>query len=154
MSARERFDAKWRVNPVNGCWEWSAFIGRDGYGRIGRGPRGAGMERAHRFAWRLYRGDIPADMCVMHVCDNRRCVNPDHLILGTRLDNERDKVAKGRHHNQRKTACRNGHEYALHGATNGRGRFCRTCVRRQGLESYYRHTGRYREVCVVMGGTR
>jgi hypothetical protein len=54
------------------------------------------MYGAHRVAWVIYKGSIPEDLWVLHTCDNRRCVNPEHLYLGTRADNELDMVSRGR----------------------------------------------------------
>jgi len=65
-----------------------------GYGQI-RDEQGS-YATAHRISWRLHNGDIPAGMCVLHKCDNPRCVRPEHLFLGTQADNIADKVRKGR----------------------------------------------------------
>lgn len=85
-----RFWRKVRVTP--GCWEWLATPG-ERHGRIWfRGsPRGA-----HRVSYELHNGPIPAGLVVRHRCDNGRCVNPDHLELGTKADNSRDMVERGR----------------------------------------------------------
>ena len=95
MSVSERFWAK--VDKSGECWLWKASKNLHGYGQlmIARKPLGA-----HRVAWELANGPIPAGMCVCHRCDTPACVRPDHLFLGTHTDNMRDMFSKKR----RKTA--------------------------------------------------
>jgi hypothetical protein len=86
-----RFWAK--VDVTGECWCWSAGTDPDGYGRF----RVDGENhKAHRVSWAMHRGPIPAGKCALHRCDNRKCVRPSHLFLGTRRDNNADRVAKGR----------------------------------------------------------
>ncbi len=80
----------------DGCWEWTGGLADFEGLRYGRFCRDGGVFLAHREAWAQERGPIPAGMCVLHRCDNPKCVRPSHLFLGTRTDNSRDKVAKGR----------------------------------------------------------
>lgn len=95
------------VTAENGCREWTGLRDAHGYGRVyvGNGK----VELAHRVSWRLNRGEIPPGLCVLHQCDNPPCWWPEHLFLGTRGDNCRDMVSKGRQwlqkHPERRPIC-------------------------------------------------
>lgn len=81
------------VDPVRKCWLWTGASNRHRYGLTWADGR---VERVHRLAYLHWHGPIPEGLYVMHSCDNRECFNPDHLSLGTALENHRDMVAKGR----------------------------------------------------------
>lgn len=94
MTTEERFWAK--VERVGDCLLWTAGLYDNGYGMFWNGKR---TVRAHRFAYELKHGPIPEGLDCLHNCpggDNRKCVNVDHLFLGTKKDNYDDAVAKGR----------------------------------------------------------
>jgi hypothetical protein len=89
----ERFWEKVDKKGENECWNWLAFVHPTGYGKIAINRK---MYHAHRISWELTNGKIPEGMFVLHKCDNRKCVNPDHLFLGSNKDNMKDMVNKGR----------------------------------------------------------
>lgn len=82
-----------RIDKTNDCWIWRGPRARGGYGKCQINGK---TIRAHRLAYTLLVGEIPIDLLVMHGCDNRLCVNPAHLSVGTHQDNLDDAIAKGR----------------------------------------------------------
>lgn len=96
MNRTELFMAKVNVHPGNMCWNWAGARSGSGYGQFWDGKR---KIQAHWFlldsqkAAALKRPGMEA----CHSCDNRLCVRPSHIFIGTRSDNEKDKISKGRH---------------------------------------------------------
>lgn len=98
LTLHEAFWAHVRPETGEGCWLWSGPRDRGGYGlaySVSITPRRRDV-RAHRLSWEIHYGEIPDGMCVCHRCDTPSCVRPDHLFLGTALDNARDRQSKGR----------------------------------------------------------
>lgn len=96
-SLERRLAEKTKLNLDTGCLEWVAkAVTSFGYGRLNAGRDGFNF-KAHRVAWALAFGPIPNNLFVLHKCDNPKCVNVDHLFLGTNQDNMDDMHNKGRH---------------------------------------------------------
>ena len=95
IDKEKAFWSKVDIKSSNECWLYKEYLDDDGYGRFHllSGPVGA-----HVYSWLLTRklDKVPENKIIMHLCDNRSCYNPAHLICGTQLDNMRDKVKKGR----------------------------------------------------------
>jgi hypothetical protein len=86
------------VEKGDSCWLWTGHTTSDGYGQYRPGSSSDGVKqwRAHRFAWQITFGNIPHGMLVCHKCDTPVCVNPDHLFIGTVVDNRDDCCSKHR----------------------------------------------------------
>lgn len=95
---------KWNLREV--CWEWTGSLFPNGYGQFRN-------KKAHRISYELTIGSIPKGRFVLHKCDNKSCVNPNHLFLGTMADNMTDKIEKGRQGDS-------GTKTPSHGESNGR----------------------------------
>lgn len=78
------------VKKTESCWIWKGKIGNSGYGVFNR------KESSHRKSYELFKGEVEPGLCVCHTCDNPKCVNPDHLWIGTQKENITDSINKGR----------------------------------------------------------
>jgi len=92
-SAEDRFMAKVSPEPNSGCWLWTGGVASNGYGMFWLDGK---VDTAPRQSYRMFCGEIVDDLHIMHKCDVKLCVNPDHLSLGTNAENTFDKQKKGR----------------------------------------------------------
>lgn len=135
-----------RSGGESSCWIWTGAKNADGYGRLHFGGK---ADQAHRVAWQLKHGAIPHGKVIRHkVCDNPPCVNPAHLLLGSRADNVRDAVEKRRHvHGERSRSARLTEEQVA----DMRMRF-RNGDSRYSLAARFGVT--HRMVCLIVNGQR
>lgn len=117
MISAERFWERVEVGEPDECWEWRRAR-KDGYGWLWVGD--GQCDRAHRVAWLLTNGEIPADLPhVLHHCDNPPCCNPEHLFVGTNADNVADMCAKARQAAGDRSGARLHPERLARGEANG-----------------------------------
>ena len=154
--SKEPFTA---LGRKKGCWEWTGGVNKPGYGKIWWGGVCTG---AHRVSYELEHGSVPPSFRgkgrkneIQHSCDNPLCVRPSHLVSGTTLTNQRDKVAKGRHHLQTRKTCDHGHRWTKENTGYIRGhksyvdgtpyqvRYCKACHSIRG-KKYHREVDKKR----------
>lgn len=117
-----------KTSDPNSCWLWTGCISPQGYGQFSLNKH---RWQAHIAAWHLLKGPVPDGICVLHKCNTRSCVNPDHLYLGTQADNARDLINTGyKPPGRQKNYCKHGHEFSgdnVYLDPQGHRR-CRTCM--------------------------
>lgn len=84
-----------KVQKTDTCWIWTGAVTTTGYGVFQRGKRGEKLYKAHRFSYSLHKGDIPKRGLILHSCDNKKCVNPDHLSIGNHSKNLKEAWDRG-----------------------------------------------------------
>lgn len=135
-SAEDRFMS--HVEKTEACWNWTGSISL-GYGKFGVNENGKWKSVwTHRFSYEMFKGPIPENLHIDHLCRNRKCVNPDHLEAVTQKINLLRGVGSPAV-NAVKTHCKWGHEFTddnIYKDTNGKG--CLTCKRRRKKETYQR----------------
>lgn len=146
------------IEIAGGCWNWTGGLASHGYGQFvysAIGTRLRQQARAHRVAYRQWKGKIPDGLVVDHLCMNKRCVNPDHLEAVTARENIiRSVRARGIVKKVKvkivkplPTHCRNGHEWSpintiiVRLGKNRPIRTCRTCLYARQMKMYYRKRG-------------
>ena len=132
----KRFDDKVYPEPNTGCWLWGAGIrGKTGYGAFKVNDK---TIDAHRVSFTIHKGEIPKGFLVCHKCDNRLCVNPDHLFLGTHKDNHDDAIKKGRMVKQKPIPLEQSVHGGMGAATYDKGCRCVLCTeaKRMRIKNY------------------
>lgn len=139
----ERFTEKTKALE-DGCIEWTAYVGENGYGRFYVDGRGA---LAHRWSYEFHVGPIPDGLVIDHLCRNTKCVNPDHLEPVTTAENVRRGIGPQVLVERRlaRTHCAEGHPYSDEEVDHRGARQCITCKRAHRREHYLQNRERYIE---------
>lgn len=97
LPSQEKFLDQVEMEPTTGSWIWTGSLSPSGYGQVACTINGVYRSfRAHRVAWMIFAGEIPKGKFILHKCDFRACVNPDHLYVGSLQDNNADTAKRGR----------------------------------------------------------
>lgn len=152
-----RFHKYVMPEPMSGCWLWMGSLDGRGYGsmRVGNTAVGRSIVRTHRFSYELYKGPIPDDMCLDHLCRVRSCCNPDHLEPVTIREN----ILRGEAlsaQRAKQTHCKNGHEFtpANTRVSPKNERICRACARERERRLYAEDRQRDRVKAIPKCGER
>lgn len=134
-SLKERLYKHFVPEPNTGCWLWNAHTLPNGYGQIGNffGKKRVTL-LAHRASWAVHFGEIPVKEQVLHRCDVKACINPQHLFLGSQKENMRDMWSKNRQAGQfkKQAYCKNGHLLTEDNTYKSKKyRQCKTCKLRK-----------------------
>lgn len=118
------------IKTETGCFEWQGSLSDTGYARISYQRK---TRLGARLVMELIHGNIPRTLQACHSCDNRKCINPDHIWIGTQKQNQQDAIRKKRYTGQAKTHCIIGHEYTIENSifygANKQKRRCRICMK-------------------------
>lgn len=138
LTLKQKLFAHRRIDSITGCWLWTGYLNRGGYGQITHENK---VQRIHRLAYEEFVG--PIEYLILHKkeCPNKHCFNPEHLYDGNHSDNMQDAYATVRQGsntaNSSKTHCPKGHEYTNENTfMKGNSRNCRKCISIRGQERY------------------
>lgn len=133
-----------KVKYVNDCWNWTGQVRKNGYGTIKLmlPEKQRKMLSTHRVFYYIHNPSFDQTKMILHKCDNRLCLNPEHLYEGTAQQNMNDRSLRKRYTPIKKTHCKHGHEFTIENTKFDKKRnkrACRTCMRRLWSEYYWRN---------------